>query len=106
MGFWFCFLKDFVYLFLETGEEREKEGRDTSKCGCLLHVPNWGPLNSLATPAMAVRRTFLDLMQGRLHNMSPGDFESMFIKAGDSETGTYRSNKRRKVSLGGSALDH
>ena len=28
----------------------------------------------------------LDFMQQRFHNMSPIDFESAFIKAGDSET--------------------
>ena len=28
----------------------------------------------------------LDFVQERFHNTSPGDFESMFIKAGDSET--------------------
>ena len=28
----------------------------------------------------------LDFMEQRFHNMSPGDFESVFIKAGDSET--------------------
>ena len=27
----------------------------------------------------------LDFMQVRFHNTGPGDFESMFIKAGDSE---------------------
>ena len=28
----------------------------------------------------------LDLVWERFHNTSPSDFESMFIKAGDSET--------------------
>ena len=28
----------------------------------------------------------LDFVQKRFHNMSPGDFEGMFIKAGGSET--------------------
>ena len=28
----------------------------------------------------------LDFVQEKFHNTSPGDFESMFIKAGDSET--------------------
>ena len=28
----------------------------------------------------------LDLMQERFHNMSPSDFESTFIEAGDNET--------------------
>ena len=28
----------------------------------------------------------LHFMQERFHNASPGNFESMFIKAGDSET--------------------
>ena len=35
------FLKDFIYLFLERGERREK-GRETSMCGCFLCAPNWG----------------------------------------------------------------
>ena len=30
--------KDFIYLFLERGRERER-GRETSTCGCLLHDP-------------------------------------------------------------------
>ena len=34
--------KDFVYLFLERGEGREK-GRETSMCGCLSCAPTWGP---------------------------------------------------------------
>ena len=45
----YCFFKkDFMYLFLERGEGREKEGekhpcaRDTSR-SYLLHTPNWGP---------------------------------------------------------------
>ena len=38
------FLKDFIYLFLERGEGREREGgRETSMCGCFLHTPYWGP---------------------------------------------------------------
>ena len=36
------FFKDFIYLFLERRERREKE-RETSMCGCLLCVPYWGP---------------------------------------------------------------
>ena len=36
------FFKDFIYLFLEKGEGREKE-RETSMCGCLSCTPNWGP---------------------------------------------------------------
>ena len=37
------FLKDFIYLFLEKGEGREKEGgRETSVCGCLSHAPLLG----------------------------------------------------------------
>ena len=38
----FIFFKDFIYLFLERGEGREKE-RETSMCGCLSHAPCWGP---------------------------------------------------------------
>ena len=41
-GFVFgIFKKDFIYLFLERGEGREKE-RDTSMCGCLSCAPCWG----------------------------------------------------------------
>ena len=29
------FLKDCIYLFLERGERREKEGDERSMCGCL-----------------------------------------------------------------------
>ena len=51
------FLKDFIYLFLETGEGREKERqkhlceRETFAC-CLLHVLALGP--GLATQACAL----------------------------------------------------
>ena len=38
----FFFFKGFIYLFLETGEGREK-GRETSICGCLSRAPYWGP---------------------------------------------------------------
>ena len=34
--------KDFIYLFLEKGEGREKE-REISICGCLSCGPRWGP---------------------------------------------------------------
>ena len=37
--FSFFFLKDFIYLFLERGEGREKEGGETSMYGCLLSTP-------------------------------------------------------------------
>ena len=37
------FFKDFIYLFLETGEGREKRGRETSIHDCLLCAPYWGP---------------------------------------------------------------
>ena len=36
------FFEDFIYLFVESGEEKEK-GRETSVCGCLLHALFWGP---------------------------------------------------------------
>ena len=38
------FHKDFIYLFLERGEGREKE-RETNinMCGRLSHAPYWGP---------------------------------------------------------------
>ena len=43
-GFYFLFIfKDFIYIFLERGEGRRKRGRETSMCGCLSHVPHWGP---------------------------------------------------------------
>ena len=39
MGFsFFLFFKDFIYLFLERGEGRER-GRETSMCGCPSHAP-------------------------------------------------------------------
>ena len=34
--------KDFIYLFLERGEGKEKE-RETLMCACLSHAPCWGP---------------------------------------------------------------
>ena len=40
--YFILFFKDFIYLFLEKGEGREKGG-ETSMCGCLLRTPNWGP---------------------------------------------------------------
>ena len=36
----FEFFKDFIYLFLERGEGKEKE-RETSMCGCLSNAPYW-----------------------------------------------------------------
>ena len=38
----FHFFKDFIYLFLEIGERKEKE-RKTSMCGCLSCAPYRGP---------------------------------------------------------------
>ena len=35
-------LKDFIYLFLDRGERKER-GRETSMCGCPSRVPYWGP---------------------------------------------------------------
>ena len=37
------FFLDFIYLFLESREGREKERKETWRCGCLTHTPNWGP---------------------------------------------------------------
>ena len=37
----FFFFKDFIYLFLEREEGREKEKE--RYIGCLLHAPHWGP---------------------------------------------------------------
>ena len=34
------FFKDFIYLFLERGDGKEK---GPSMCGCLSHTPYWGP---------------------------------------------------------------
>ena len=48
MNFINLFKKDFIYLFLERVERREKvrernfDMQDTS-IGCLLHAPSWGP---------------------------------------------------------------
>ena len=36
------FIFDFIYLFLDRGEGREK-GRETSMCGCFSRAPYWGP---------------------------------------------------------------
>ena len=41
------FFEDFIYFFLERGEEREKERERNINVweipGCFLHTPNWGP---------------------------------------------------------------
>ena len=37
----FFFFKDFIYLFLDRGEGKER-GREISMCGCLSHAPYWG----------------------------------------------------------------
>ena len=37
----FFIFKDFIYLFVERGEEMEEEG-EASMCGCLLSAPYWG----------------------------------------------------------------
>ena len=41
---YFNFLKDFIYLFLERGEGKEKE-RETNinVFGCILRTPYWRP---------------------------------------------------------------
>ena len=36
------FFKGFIYLFLERGEGREKEGEETSMCAYLSPGPHWG----------------------------------------------------------------
>ena len=36
------FFKDFICLFLERGEGKER-GRETSSCGCLSSAPYWRP---------------------------------------------------------------
>ena len=41
-NFFFYFIKDFIYLFLDRKEGR-KTGRETSMCGCLSCTPYWGP---------------------------------------------------------------
>ena len=41
--FHYIFLKDFIYLFLESGEGREKERERNILCGCLSHTPYLGP---------------------------------------------------------------
>ena len=44
-----CLKKYFTYLFLERGEEREKEEerninvREDTSISCLSHAPSWGP---------------------------------------------------------------
>ena len=46
IGFFFkvCqfFKKDFI-LFFREGKGKRKRGRETSICGCLSHIPHWGP---------------------------------------------------------------
>ena len=32
-----------IYLFLEKGDSREREGEKTSMCGCLSRTRYWGP---------------------------------------------------------------
>ena len=49
----------------------------------------------------------IDFVQERFHNMSPGDFESMCIKAGDSEAKEgLKVEESTEESLGGAALAH
>ena len=41
-----CLVEDFIYLFLERGEGREKEREikiELREISCLSHTPNWGP---------------------------------------------------------------
>lgn len=46
----------------------------------------------------------LDFVQERFHEVSPADTESVFIKAGDSETRAGLGLKEPQDSLGGIAL--
>ena len=49
----------------------------------------------------------LDFMQERFHNKSPGEFESTFVNAENSETKEgLRIEEARGQSLGGAALAH
>ena len=62
-----------------------------------------GPEQACLRPAYSV--WVLDLLQQRFHNRSPGDFESMFIKAGDSKTKEGpRIEEETGERLGGPAL--
>ena len=37
------FFKYCIYLFLERGERRKKEGNINTSISCLSHAPHWGP---------------------------------------------------------------
>ena len=39
----FFFKTLFIYFLREQGRKGEREGRETSMCGCLSHAPYWGP---------------------------------------------------------------
>ena len=41
--FYFSFIIFLKILFLFLGEGMGEEGGDTSMCGCLSHIPHWGP---------------------------------------------------------------
>ena len=57
---WFFFFKDFIYLFLERGEGKKKERRETSVCGCLSSTPYWGPsLQPRHVPWLGIEPTTL-----------------------------------------------
>ena len=43
LHFFLLFLNDFIYLFLDRGEGKEKERGKTSMCGCLSSTPYRGP---------------------------------------------------------------
>ena len=49
-------------------------------------ITGWGPGSEWVCLVPASSVWVLDFMQEKCHNRSPGDFESMFIKAGNSET--------------------
>ena len=49
-------------------------------------LPDRGPGPERVCLKLAGSMWVLDLVQERFHSMSPGECESTFIKAGDSET--------------------
>ena len=56
----YIFFRDFIYLFVERGEGREKERERNIICGCLLHAPYWGPgLQPRHVPYLGIKLAIL-----------------------------------------------
>lgn len=79
----------------------------TSSLDCLfILLPERGPGSERVCLGLAGSVWVLDFVQGRFHNMDPGNFEGLFIKAGTVKQGRLSIEEATGESLGEAALAH